>query len=92
MPPTGGQGSAQAIEDALVLAECIGGEADLPTAIAAFEARRMPRVYKFMQTGWRQGDMATWRNPVVAAGRNTVMRLGAPFVWRDQQRVIGAEP
>jgi 2-polyprenyl-6-methoxyphenol hydroxylase-like FAD-dependent oxidoreductase len=92
MPPTGGQGSASAIEDALVLADCLGTQPDLAGALAAFEARRMPRVHKFMQNGWKQGNLAAVRNPLVATMRNTAMPLLTARVWRDQKRTLSAEP
>jgi 2-polyprenyl-6-methoxyphenol hydroxylase-like FAD-dependent oxidoreductase len=92
MPPTGGQGSASAIEDALVLAECLASQSDLAGALATFEQRRMPRVHKFMQNGWKQGNRAAVRNSLVATMRNAAMPFIAPFVWRDQRRTLSAEP
>jgi 2-polyprenyl-6-methoxyphenol hydroxylase-like FAD-dependent oxidoreductase len=92
MPPTGGQGSASAIEDALVLAECLASQPDLAGALASYEQRRMPRVHKFMQNGWKQGNLAAARNPVVATMRNLAMPFIAPRVWRDQRRTLATEP
>jgi len=44
MSPMMGQGGCMAIEDALVLAEELGRDGDVPTALAAFVERRAPRV------------------------------------------------
>jgi 2-polyprenyl-6-methoxyphenol hydroxylase-like FAD-dependent oxidoreductase len=44
MSPMMGQGGCMAIEDALVLAEELRRAADIPSAVAAFGARRRPRV------------------------------------------------
>ena len=43
-PPTLSQGAAMALEDALALAWHLAHEPDVPAALAAFEARRRPRV------------------------------------------------
>jgi 2-polyprenyl-6-methoxyphenol hydroxylase-like FAD-dependent oxidoreductase len=43
-PPLIAQGAAMCAEDAVVLAELVAGEAPLSQALAAFMARRMPRV------------------------------------------------
>jgi 2-polyprenyl-6-methoxyphenol hydroxylase-like FAD-dependent oxidoreductase len=41
--PNMAQGAAMAVEDALVLAECLGGTDGIPAAMAAYEQRRRPR-------------------------------------------------
>ncbi|WIE48035.1 FAD-dependent monooxygenase [Pseudomonas sp. GM17] len=43
MLPSLGQGAAQAIEDAVVLADCIARNPELPAALATYEAIRLPR-------------------------------------------------
>ena len=43
-PPLIAQGAAMCAEDAVVLAELVTGEVPLGQALAAFMARRMPRV------------------------------------------------
>jgi 2-polyprenyl-6-methoxyphenol hydroxylase-like FAD-dependent oxidoreductase len=47
--PTSGQGASLSIEDALVLATCLRDGADVPTALAAFEAARRPRVERIIR-------------------------------------------
>ena len=42
--PNMAQGAAMALEDALVLTDCLHGIAAIPDAIAAFEAQRRPRI------------------------------------------------
>lgn len=44
MSPAVGQGASLALEDAVVLAECLRREADVPAALAAYSAVRAPRV------------------------------------------------
>jgi 2-polyprenyl-6-methoxyphenol hydroxylase-like FAD-dependent oxidoreductase len=42
--PNGAQGAAMAMEDAVVLAECLANPNDTPEALSEFEARRLPRL------------------------------------------------
>lgn len=43
MTPDLGQGACQALEDAVTLASCLGGESDVAAALAAYDERRRPR-------------------------------------------------
>ena len=49
MTPFTGQGACQAIEDAVVLADCLRAEADVPAALRAYEARRLPRARRDLE-------------------------------------------
>jgi salicylate hydroxylase len=49
MPPFQAQGAAMAIEDAVVLAQCLAAQADAPeAALKAYEAKRKPRTTKVL--------------------------------------------
>lgn len=50
-------GACIGIEDAIVLAEEIGRSADLPAAIAAFEARRWERCRMVVENSFRLGEL-----------------------------------
>lgn len=56
MTPNLGQGACQAIEDAVVLADCQSSTVDVASALRAYEARRLDRantvVRRSRQTGW----------------------------------------
>ena len=68
MPPFLAQGAAMAIEDAAVLARCLG-EDDVPAALGRYRAERLPRVAKVQRA---------------AARNATAFHLPAPFsVARD---------
>lgn len=56
MPPSAGQGASLAMEDALVLARCLRDIADPPTAFAAFERFRRPRVEAIFRQARRNGS------------------------------------
>ena len=57
MVPFLAQGAAMAIEDAAVVADCLkASPADIPAALAAYEAARKPRVVKVWNAAKRTGE------------------------------------
>ncbi len=75
MFPNIGQGGCQAIEDAVELAAALAQEADLPAALARYESARRRRVEKVVARSRRTAQAALLDSPVLAALRNTVLRL-----------------
>jgi 2-polyprenyl-6-methoxyphenol hydroxylase-like FAD-dependent oxidoreductase len=61
MTPNVGMGGGQAIEDAVVLAEAIAGEATIEAALARYEAKRMARANGFVSRSYRVGQVAHLR-------------------------------
>lgn len=59
--PATTQGASMAIEDAVVIAQCLRDIPDLPQALAAYEHLRRPRVERIVQSG------ASDENPVPSA-------------------------
>jgi 2-polyprenyl-6-methoxyphenol hydroxylase-like FAD-dependent oxidoreductase len=55
MSPSSGQGASMAMEDAVVLAACLRAAADVPAALAAYEAARRRRVQRVVAHGRRNG-------------------------------------
>ena len=77
MLPFLAQGAAMAIEDAWALAACLEAEADTPSALAAYEARRKPRVTR-VQEGARANSKLYHRgNPLTRAGSYVPMAMAA---------------
>jgi 2-polyprenyl-6-methoxyphenol hydroxylase-like FAD-dependent oxidoreductase len=74
MTPNLGQGGCQALEDAVVLGDCLRGAAAVPAALRAYEARRIPRTSAIVRQSWRIGRMGQWEHPVVCALRNALVR------------------
>jgi 2-polyprenyl-6-methoxyphenol hydroxylase-like FAD-dependent oxidoreductase len=90
--PNLGQGAAQAIEDAVVLATCLGSASDVPTALRDYEARRMERTASFTTRARRIGEMGRWKNPAACWVRHQIMRLVFPTVaWRQHQQDMAYE-
>ena len=54
--PSSGQGASMALEDAVVLAQALRDNADLPRALAAYEAARRRRVEKIVKAGARSSS------------------------------------
>ena len=73
MAPNVGQGGNSAIVDAAVLAASLREAADVPGALARYDARRRPAVRKVADAADRLGALALWTNPVAAALRNKVL-------------------
>jgi 2-polyprenyl-6-methoxyphenol hydroxylase-like FAD-dependent oxidoreductase len=74
MTPYLGQGGCQALEDAVVLARCLGESGVLPQALRDYESVRRPRANKFVKRSWQAGRLAQLENPVAVALRNALMR------------------
>jgi 2-polyprenyl-6-methoxyphenol hydroxylase-like FAD-dependent oxidoreductase len=75
MTPNLGQGGCQAIEDAVVLAECLSRNEDLPRALAAYEARRMARANGMVTRAYDLGRMMQWQNPLLCVARDVGLRM-----------------
>jgi 2-polyprenyl-6-methoxyphenol hydroxylase-like FAD-dependent oxidoreductase len=63
MTPNIAQGACQAIEDAVVLADRLATEPDLPRALRAYEERRVSRANGMVVAARRFGAVAQWKNP-----------------------------
>lgn len=74
-PVGAGQGASMAIEDAIVLAQRLAGE-PVPSALAAFEQARRPRINKMLKAG--QGNRARKKaaGPVRRRVTDAVMSFG----------------
>jgi 2-polyprenyl-6-methoxyphenol hydroxylase-like FAD-dependent oxidoreductase len=72
--PGVGQGAAQAIEDAVVLADRLAGDGDLPAALAEYEAFRRPRADAVLKVSRRVDRAAQLANPLGWRLRNALVR------------------
>jgi 2-polyprenyl-6-methoxyphenol hydroxylase-like FAD-dependent oxidoreductase len=88
--PNLGRGAGDAIEDAVVLAECLAsvpslgdGEA-VRRALLQFEDRRRPDATEVQRRASRIGRLASWRNPVAVAAREQIMRrIAGPAMIKE---------
>ena len=84
--PTLGQGAAQAIEDAAVLAHYLthtplADAGAVETALRAYEARRIPPTTMVINEAWRISRSYTWTSPLRCWARDTRLRLTPGRVW-----------
>ncbi len=75
--PGVGQGAAQALEDAVVLADELAQGGDLPGSLAAYESLRRPRTEAVLKMS-RRADKAA--------------QLASPLGWRLRNAVVRATP
>lgn len=75
MLPNLGQGGAQALEDALVLAHSLSGaNLEVPQALAAYERSRLPRTTRVVRDSRRMGRLVQMEHPAAIAIRNRLLR------------------
>jgi 2-polyprenyl-6-methoxyphenol hydroxylase-like FAD-dependent oxidoreductase len=73
--PGVGQGAAQAIEDAVVLADRLAAGGDLAIALAEYEAIRRPRAEAVLKLSRRVDKAAQLASPLAWRFRNAILRL-----------------
>lgn len=74
MTPNLGQGAAQALEDAGMIAQCLREQTDVEDAFAAFERARLAKVRQLVNLAWRIGLVANWQSEGLCTLRNTLLR------------------
>ncbi len=86
--PNMAQGAAMALEDALVLAECLAAAATVADAVAAHERRRRPR------TDWvrRQTHRRDRTRTLHPAARNALLRWQGRHIFDAGYRPLVAQP
>jgi 2-polyprenyl-6-methoxyphenol hydroxylase-like FAD-dependent oxidoreductase len=72
--PGVGQGAAQAIEDAVVLADRLAGSGDLRAALGEYESIRLPRAQAVLKMSRRADKAAQLESPLGWRLRNAVVR------------------
>jgi FAD-dependent urate hydroxylase len=86
--PNMAQGAAMALEDALVLANCLRDLPAIPDALAAFEARRRPRT-EWVRAQTHRRDHARYLPPTV---RDNVLRVLGRRIFHVNYRPLLGEP
>ena len=84
-PPTPnlGQGACQALEDALVLADCLAEQREPVAALRAYEARRMKRSASIIEQSVLFGKIGQWEHSLLCSLRDGLTPLAfATFLPR----------
>jgi 2-polyprenyl-6-methoxyphenol hydroxylase-like FAD-dependent oxidoreductase len=80
MCPDLGQGAGQAIEDAVVLAASLQDAAEVPAALARYDAERRPRSQKIAKDARRRGAISAAPSRFTYHAMSLAMRLMPPAV------------
>ena len=86
--PNMAQGAAMALEDALVLTDCLRRIPTIPDAIAAFEARRRPRT-DWVRAQTHRRDHTRYLPPKI---RDNLLRLLGRRIFHANYRPLLAQP
>lgn len=73
--PNLGQGGCMALEDALVLAKCVGKGISLETALRRYESVRYSRSRHIQKRSLMMGHIGQWENRFIVGGRRVVTNL-----------------
>jgi 2-polyprenyl-6-methoxyphenol hydroxylase-like FAD-dependent oxidoreductase len=86
MTPNLGQGAGQAIEDAVVLDQCLGSKPTIEAALLRYEARRLTRANSIVLASRRVGAVAQWQHPAAVWFRTAGLRLTPASAATKQAR------
>ncbi|MFF5257893.1 FAD-dependent monooxygenase [Actinomadura viridis] len=93
MTPTLGQGGCQALEDAVVLADCLHRAPDVTAALARYDRLRRPRTQRVARRSARLGAVANWAWPPAVMARDLGARLTpAGVTLRAMAPILGWRP
>lgn len=86
--PNLGQGGCMALEDAVILAKCLGSGLPIGAALRRYESLRFHRTKHIQQRSLLMGYIGQWQAPLFVNGRNIVTRmLPARLIERNLRRV-----
>ncbi|HEV2744829.1 MAG TPA: FAD-dependent monooxygenase, partial [Rubrobacter sp.] len=93
MTPDLGQGAAQALEDAVVLARCLKESGPTADALRRYESQRSARVTMVVRRSRRLGRIAQLENPLLHRLRDQVLAMiPQKAQLRQLEEVMGHEP
>jgi 2-polyprenyl-6-methoxyphenol hydroxylase-like FAD-dependent oxidoreductase len=88
MTPNLGQGGCQAIEDGVVLGECLAAPGSVEDALRAYEARRVARANAMVERSFQVGRVAQWENAAARFVRDALLRRVPASAARRQLRQV----
>ena len=90
MTPNLGQGACQALEDAVVLAQCLTGQPDVVAALRSYETRRIPRANSLVSRSRHVGTIGQLESRAAVRLRDALFSRLSPRLQANQlARVIG---
>ena len=92
MTPNLGQGACQAIEDAVVLARCLGERGATAESLRSYERLRSDRVAMVVRRSRRVGMVGQVNNPAICWLRDRALAMIPPKAQlRQLEEVVGYE-
>jgi len=92
MTPNLGQGACQALEDAAVLARCLGETGEIGPALQRYERQRIQRANNLVRQSRRLGQIGQWENPLAVWLREILMRsIASRMQSRAADQLLEAE-
>ncbi|NOK31724.1 NAD(P)-binding protein [Corallococcus exercitus] len=88
MTPNLGQGGCQAIEDGVVLGECLTAPGSVEDALRAYESRRIRRANALVVMSRRMGWLAQRENTAARFVRDTLLRWAPQSAARRQLQTL----
>ncbi|GMU10370.1 FAD-dependent monooxygenase [Corallococcus caeni] len=88
MTPNLGQGGCQAIEDGVVLGECLTAPGGVEDALKDYESRRVRRANALVVMSWRMGRLAQWESPAARFVRDALFRRVPESAARRQLQTL----
>ena len=93
MTPNLGQGACQAIEDAVVLARCLGSGDGIPGSLRLYEERRLRRTTTVVRRSRLVGRVTQLENPLLCRLRDALAkRTSARAQLRQYEEIVRYEP
>ncbi|MEQ8469877.1 MAG: FAD-dependent monooxygenase [Marinoscillum sp.] len=86
--PNMGQGACQAIEDAVILAQCIKNHSVMADAFKEYEQLRIKRVHMIVNQSWTMGKVGQLENPLLIGMRNLLFRSLPSGIMKNQLEKI----
>lgn len=88
MAPNLGQGACQALEDAVVLAQCLEKVQDVNAALKHYQDSRLARVHRIQRLSRQVGTLGQLTHPLLCALRNRVIASLPRALQRRQSREL----
>ncbi|MNN33564.1 FAD-dependent urate hydroxylase [compost metagenome] len=73
--PNMGQGAGQAMEDAVVLSQCMELQSNFNDAFKMFEQKRLQRTRKIIEKSRQVGSVSQWSHPALISLRDSLLKL-----------------
>ncbi|MBV8255881.1 MAG: FAD-dependent monooxygenase [Chitinophaga sp.] len=82
--PNLGQGASQAIEDALMLSNCLAQTKSTAAAFKLYQESRIARVQKVVGVSWQLAMITNWKGSLAASFRDFMVRMVPNRVTQQQ--------